>query len=318
MSQVGNALRMLVVLKSKGMIKIKELAEILEVDERTIRRYKDDLLQAGIYINSKAGKYGGYYLENDDYLLSLNITPEEYISVLIAQKQLTDTNHPVSNDYNTFLEKLNLVYTKTSDESNYIDNYMVKSSKGNGKFIDERKKLIEIHAAIISRNKMAMEYISLNSGLSKRVVRPYAIYQYKGDMYFAAYCEQRGKILDFKLSRIRSYAVIDERFEADSSFKLSSFMKNCIGIYKDEEIKVKLKISFPMSQIIKEKIWVEDQKITEFEDRSIIFEAKMKGFTEIKSWVLSMGSQVVVMEPGELGKELLDEIDKVRNNYKSF
>lgn len=248
--------------------------------------------------------------------MSLNVTAEEYISILIAQKQLIDTNHPVSNDYNTFLEKLNLVYKKSSDESNYIDNYMVKSSKGNVKFMDERKKLIEIHAAIISRNKITMEYISLNSGLSKRVVRPYAIYQYKGDMYFAAYCEQRGKILDFKLSRIKSYAVIEERFEADDSFNLKSFMKNCIGIYKDEEFKVKLKISFPMSQIVKEKIWVEDQKITEFEDRLIIYEAKMKGFTEIKSWVLSMGSQVVVMEPRELREELLDELDKIRKNYK--
>jgi predicted DNA-binding transcriptional regulator YafY len=55
---VGNALRMLIVLKSKGKIKIKNLAEILEVDERTVRRYKDDLLQAGIYISSRGGKYG--------------------------------------------------------------------------------------------------------------------------------------------------------------------------------------------------------------------------------------------------------------------
>ena len=70
MSQVGNVLRMLVLLKGNGMMKIKELAQIIGVDERTIRRYKDDLEQARIYVNSKAGRFGGYYLD-EDYLLSL-------------------------------------------------------------------------------------------------------------------------------------------------------------------------------------------------------------------------------------------------------
>lgn len=44
MSQVGNALNMLILLKSRGKMKAKELADILEVKERTIRRYKEDLM----------------------------------------------------------------------------------------------------------------------------------------------------------------------------------------------------------------------------------------------------------------------------------
>jgi DeoR/GlpR family transcriptional regulator of sugar metabolism len=48
MSQIGNALRMLVLLKGNGMMKIKELAQIIGVKERTIRRYRDDLEQARI------------------------------------------------------------------------------------------------------------------------------------------------------------------------------------------------------------------------------------------------------------------------------
>ncbi|HEY9059531.1 MAG TPA: hypothetical protein VIO64_03360 [Pseudobacteroides sp.] len=136
--------------------KIKDLAEILGVDGRSVRRYKDDLLQAGVLVRSGAGKYGVYYLENDDYILSLNITSQEYTSVLIAQKQLTDTNHPISNDISTFLERIGLVYHKSFDVYQNIDNYMVKCTKGNAKFIDERKKLIDMHVAIISRNKIKM------------------------------------------------------------------------------------------------------------------------------------------------------------------
>lgn len=37
MSYVGNAIKMLIILKSRGLMKIKELSEILEVKERMIR-----------------------------------------------------------------------------------------------------------------------------------------------------------------------------------------------------------------------------------------------------------------------------------------
>ena len=46
-----------------------------------------------------------------------------------------------------------------------------------------------------------------------------------------------------------------------------------------------------MAQIVKEKVWVKNQIITENRDEnSILFQAKMKGKVEIKSWILSMGS----------------------------
>lgn len=316
MSQVGNALNMLILLKSRGKMKAKELADILEVKERTIRRYKEDLMQAGIYIMSEGGKDGGYYIDTDDYLLGLNITDDEYISLLIAEKQFSDTNHPVTKDFQMFLEKINVIYEKSASTSSLTDSYMVKDAKSNIDVNKERKKLLDIKAAIIARNKILLEYVSLSSGLSKRIIRPYAVYRYKGDMYFAAFCQKREKVIDFKLSRIRSYEILDERFEKDKNFSLESFMKSCIGIYKGKEYSVKLKISFPMSQIIKEKIWVEEQEIVDCENNAIIFKAKMRGLEEIKSWILSMKSQVEVIEPEELRTIVIEEINKIKNIYK--
>ena len=71
-----------------------------------------------------------------------------------------------------------------------------------------------------------------------------------------------------------------------------------------------------MAQIVREKIWVENQKIKEPEPKnSIIFEAKMKGEAEIKSWILSMGAHVEVLEPEELIAEIRNEIDEIKKLY---
>ena len=71
----------------------------------------------------------------------------------------------------------------------------------------------------------------------------------------------------------------------------------------------------PMSQIIKEKVWVKNQVITEMKDGSIIFKAKMRGLTEIKTWILGMGASVIVLEPDEVVDEIRNEIEKMKNFY---
>jgi predicted DNA-binding transcriptional regulator YafY len=70
-----------------------------------------------------------------------------------------------------------------------------------------------------------------------------------------------------------------------------------------------------MSYIVSEKIWVENQKIIWNDDESITFEAIMSGKTEIVSWILSMGSNVKVLGPGELKKTIKEEIDKMQKYY---
>ncbi|MCK9444834.1 MAG: HTH domain-containing protein [Tissierellaceae bacterium] len=45
-------------------MKVSEIAELIEVSPRMVKEYKNDLEKAGIYINSKQGRHGGYYLEN--------------------------------------------------------------------------------------------------------------------------------------------------------------------------------------------------------------------------------------------------------------
>lgn len=318
MGSIANAIKLYLILQSKGKVKIKELAEELEVDERTIRRYKDELEQANIYIDSEPGRYGGYYLYNDNYLMGLTLSQEEYLALMMINEELSRSNHVVSRDYNSAIEKISVVYNvhhHNATGTNF-SNYTVKKSKSNVNISEERKKLIDIHAAALTRNKVKIKYYSLSSGLSERIVHPYATIQYKGDLYFAGYCEKRQEIRDFKLCRIREYTVLDSKFPKNDNFNLEEYMKNCIGIIKDEKIDLKIQIFFPMAQIVKEKIFVDNQKITEYKDEGyIIYEATMEGLEEIKSWILSMGSYAKVLEPKFLQDEIKDEIKKIINIY---
>ena len=74
-------LRLIQILKDGNVHSIVSLANTIEVSDRMIRQYKLELEQAGIYIKSITGKYGGYKIEksNDFFKLLDNVKEEMYI-----------------------------------------------------------------------------------------------------------------------------------------------------------------------------------------------------------------------------------------------
>lgn len=91
MSKVANMLNMLQILKDKNIHSISSLAERLEVSERMIRQYKLELEQAGIYLKSYTGKFGGYQLdENSNFLKIKNEVKEKMY--LVMKKAIANKN----------------------------------------------------------------------------------------------------------------------------------------------------------------------------------------------------------------------------------
>ena len=83
MSKIANMLNLLQILKDKRIHSISSLSDELEVSERMIRQYKLELEQAGIYMKSYTGKYGGYQLyENNNFLKIDNEVKEEMYVVM--------------------------------------------------------------------------------------------------------------------------------------------------------------------------------------------------------------------------------------------
>lgn len=313
MSKFSNILRLIILLKSRGKMKAKELAEELEVNERMIRKYIDDLEKAGVYIASSKGINGGYSIEGYDYLVDFKLTEDENAALSLAQTQLKYDNFIYYKEFNEVVDKV-MAIDKKHKECKHNLHYVSKGFTSI-EALDDRKKCLDINAAIISRNKIKMKYFSLSSGVSERIVQPYAIINYKGAFYFVGFCETRGRIIDFKISRIKDYSIINSKYEIPKDFSLKDYMKNSIGIYRGDPIRLKLRIEKPMSYIVSEKKWSDNQEIIWSEDESIIFNAEMAGKTEIISWILSMGNKVTVLEPESLRVSVVEEISKMNEKY---
>lgn len=315
MSKISNVLNMYLLLQGSRLMKVDELAYILEVSPRTVKEYKLDLEKAGIYINSKKGRYGGYYLENRIDLKGLGIRPEELEALKMGKEIIKSGNHVFSLEFEILANKiLNL-----EKDFVHIDYFNKETLKPLNMVEKEKELWMIITKSIVNKRKIKMVYNSLNKkkGICEnfRIVHPYGTFDHEGASYFFGYCEVRKEVRYFKISRIENLITLNEKFTINIEYNIKKIMRKSFGIIDDDVFYLKLRLTHPMSQLVKEKQYSLDQKITEIDENNVIFEANLKGYQEVKAWVLSMGSKVEVLKPDKLKNDVLEEVRKLIKMY---
>lgn len=204
MSKIANMLNMINILKDGKMHNMKELAEQIEVSPRMIKQYKNELEQAGIYIDSKRGIYGGYSLNSELNTIDVGLTSQELVQLKEIEKYFDD-----KKEIRRIIRKISNSYEKNTKLDN---SKKIKKIIETGK-LELEEIYINIRKAINGRNKVYIEYFSKESGISKRVIHPAEMFFYLNEWYVAAFCERKGAIRLFKLNDILEYKILDEVYD---------------------------------------------------------------------------------------------------------
>ncbi len=315
MSTLGNTLRMLMMLRSGRKLKVKEIAEELEVSEKQVKRYKEALSEF-FYIESKSGIDGGYILK-DKYIPIKELLDEHEINLLkYSIDALEDFSLESNKDLKRAIDKINYSIEKGHNSNNEKTNSIIPY----GRCLPINNKLQEmidvIFEAIISNKEVFIEYSGNNGEVSMRTIQPYKIFTFKGEQYVIANCLSKNQVRYFKLIRIKGYHISNKIFKKtlDVDKLIENNKKNSIGIFGGKKYNLILEITPPMANTIKEKIWVDNQEVIELENGKILFKATMEGLPEIISWILSMREYVKIIEPLEIKEEVRLSVQKIINN----
>ena len=110
MSKIANMLNLVEKLKDERIHSISELSKELEVSPRMIRQYKTELEEAGIYISSTTGKYGGYQLEQERNTIDIGLTKRDIVILKTIKEQLKQDI--LEKEYEKIIERLESAYQK--------------------------------------------------------------------------------------------------------------------------------------------------------------------------------------------------------------
>lgn len=204
MSKVANMLKMLKILKDEKIHNMNDIAEKIEISPRMVKQYKNELEQAGIYIESKRGINGGYSLNKELNNIDIGLTYQELIKLKEIEQYFNE-----NQDFKKIIGKIIESYEKNINEA---DLKKINRIQELGK-INLKDTYLSLRKAINRKNKVKIKYYSNNSGLNDRVIHPAEMFYYLEEWYVAAFCEKRNAIRLFKLNDIQEYEILDDKYE---------------------------------------------------------------------------------------------------------
>ncbi len=199
MAKLANLITMVELLQNGRKYSIKELAENLEVSPRVIREYKLFLEEAGIYLDTIRGPYGGYVLNTSIHLPILYFNEKDVTSLKKATNYISDA---------TLKEEIKNIYNKM------MATIQKEEKKTKHLLTDNLEKQIynQISYALRNEQKLKIKYYNLQHGVSIRTIYPLGLYLFQNEWWISSYWEEKDDLRQFHLKRIQSCEILKEKF----------------------------------------------------------------------------------------------------------
>ncbi|WP_245912015.1 helix-turn-helix transcriptional regulator [Flagellimonas meridianipacifica] len=199
-------------LKSKSVVKVKQLASLYGVSKRTIYRDLIALEQAGVPIVSLEGE--GYTLV-EGYVIPPVMFTESEANALIFGKKLIDKTKDESliREFNRAIDKIRSVLNKREKEkANFLAHRTIIGKNWQDKITSDF--LSEIQKALTNFRIVQIQYKKEGEKkISTRDIEPFAIYHNMEENWMViAWCRLREEFRNFRMDRIQKMTLKNEHF----------------------------------------------------------------------------------------------------------
>lgn len=297
----SRVLTVLELLQSKPSITGPELAERLEMDVRTVRRYITHLQDVGIPIEANIGRYGGYRLRPGFKLPPLIFTEEEATAImlgLLASPWLEVGQSSVAIE--GALSKVSRVLpVKARERLQAVSSHLVLFPH-NQQAQPDVSLLIDLSGAIHASQRIAIDYRSHSNESTHRKVEPYGITGWKGRWYLGGYCCLRRDYRSFRLDRIEQLQVLAETFEKAEDFDFEAFVREN---YQKSGIHMEVEFQADMATV-QQKIPAEYGKLTST-PTGVLLQEQYDDVESMARYLMALNLPFVIHQPPQLREALL-------------
>lgn len=281
----------------KGEVTTKQLAQDMEVSDRTVQRYINEIDLAQFPIVSP--KLGTYTFQEGYSLSRMQLTNEE-ASLLV-----------LINSFVQSLKNKSLIKSFKSLKNRIIDNksenpFFIKSQESTEYPINDITKKLE--EFIKNKECISIEYEGNNKVIWN--LKPLKIAYFEGFWYLLC-LGMENKIIKFAIPKIKIVTGLEHNFKCIKN--LDKILKESLNVWFDikRDISVQLLVSKDVTQYFKSKDYFPLQKtIKENKDGSLVLSCKISRNEEIFPVIFRWIPYVKVLEPKSLAEKMSSIIKK--------
>lgn len=295
------------------------LAEHLEVHRRTVERDIErlrDLFAAPIHYDRKKR---GYCYTEPFSLPPVRLREGEAIALFLGQKLLAQCKGtPLEEFVENAMLKIRMLLPQEVDVSleRAVEAVSFHVDPLRGEEVEVAQNYQTLVEAMEQRRVVEMEYYSASRDAhTRRRIEPYHLRLVGGAWYCIAYCQTRREVRTFALDRMQSLALTDEHFKVPADFSISEYLGHSWLIERGTPTRVV--IEFDSSQIpyIANRQWHHSQELEILPGGDLRMTVTTGSLGELMRWVMSFGSHARIIEPEDLRRQVIQELEKARHNY---
>jgi predicted DNA-binding transcriptional regulator YafY len=305
----GRVLTVLELLQSRPSMSGPELAERLEMDVRTVRRYITILQDIGIPVEATIGRHGGYRLRPGFKLPPLMFTEDEATALalgLLGSAWLEIGLSSVAIE--GALAKIARVLPQRSRERLEAISAHLILSPHKQEARPDAELLIRLSEAIQLRQRVAMRYDSYQQQATQRTVEPYCIAGWRGRWYLVGYCCLRHDYRLFRLDRMQQMQVLAETFTRDDTFDCEAYI---VAHFGTSSAGLPIAVEFQASlYAVRQQIPASYGRLTETPG-GVLFQCDTDDIAYTARYLMALNLPFVIQHPPELRAALLQLAEQI-------
>jgi predicted DNA-binding transcriptional regulator YafY len=222
-------LAVLELLQARGTVGGAELAERLQVDRRTVRRYVAMLEELGIPIAAERGRDGGYRLVAGFKLPPLMFTNHEAVALTVGLRAARHLGlaeaAPATASALAKLERVTPPSLKRllRGVSETIALDIAPGASGSN------DALVTLGSAALNQQRVRLEYVTPAGQRTVRRFDPYGLGFRGGQWYAVGHCHLRRDLRSFRLDRIAAVEPLPANFRRPERFDVLDYLARSIA-----------------------------------------------------------------------------------------
>jgi len=312
-------LSILLLLQNRGKMTSRELAQTLEVSERTVFRDMEALSASGIPILAERGREGGWML-TEGYRTSLTgMKPQEIGSLLLSADASIMKDLGIQDDFSSAVLKLEAASShRLSNPANYLSE-RIHIDGASWHPSDETYPFLSVlQGALWDDRKVKITYLR-NDETKVRLIEPLGLVAKRGVWYVVSKSEN--ELRTFRVSRLVNVEETHEWFNRPDNFDLKRYWEESTTAFKAALPKYPAKLRVRTS-VLKELQRERFVTLHLLEPSSIAEWVNVDAEFNTIEWacriILAFSPSVIVLAPQELLEMVKSSIATIHAIYADF
>ena len=308
-------LTMLELLQSRGRLSGTELAERLEVDRRSVRRYIETLQDLGIPIEAERGPHGGYRLRPGYKLPPLLFTEDEGVALTLGLVGLRRWGITLTSaTIEGALAKIERVLPDAARRRvQAVQSHLALEIAQPLAPVDSAL-VVQLSSAAADGQSVRLCYRAQQGKETERVVDPYGVVNWTRSWYLVGYCHLRRAPRMFRLDRILSLALEPDRFVPSGDFDYVGYVVDHVADWGDA---LRVEVWLGLAPAEAQRRVPHGYGSMEPAPGGVLLRSQINDVDWFASFLLGLGCALKVQEPEELRTALKRSARAIRRIAES-